>query len=573
MKSIRESWPVAPWAALAPWASDGPAGPRSLQLGGRTYPLLLPSISDPRLHVAAVIFTLQILGQTVLGFRVSIAQILVCLVSAALIEFLVAFFKDHVVMWPASGLLTGNSVAFILRVPGTVHGQWWSLRGAGIFVLAVVISMASKYLVRWRGQHIFNPSNLGLVVCFVVLGPQLTEPQDLWWIPLSPALILTYAVIVIGGLLIGARLKLLGLELAFLGGFAAFLVLSLGLVPDHCMTASWAFAPVCGRQLWEILVISPEVLVFALFMLSDPRTIPSSATGRILFGLAVAFFSALLLGPTGTEFWTKTAILASLVIACALRFPLAGLTGLHWGWRIPGAAVAGTVCLLSLPLSTALPARNPQLVGWLPAESALPPTRAQVGSGPGFATTLSKAALDSLPARGQTSRAPVAAAASDYVWGIPKLTAIVIPSNVASYDPGLTPTVASAMAYNLAGDLNIEAEARRLQSTDLAATAASGDGLAPFTAAFTSDRSAGQVVSTAYTFNRAELVLLLPKFKTQAPRLVGTALIGTARVTTYDGAGHQLSQKDSPYTQIWELTRVGDRYLITNDYTGLTPAP
>jgi hypothetical protein len=153
------------------------------------------------------------------------------------------------------------------------------------------------------------------------------------------------------------------------------------------------------------------------------------------------------------------------------------------------------------------------------------------------------------------------------------LTAIAIPPNVASYDPGLTPTVASAMAYNLAGDLNIEAEARRVQSTDLAATAASGDGLAPFTAAFMADRSAGQVVSTAYTFNRAELVLLLPKFKTQAPRLVGTALIGTARVTTYDSAGHQLSQKDSPYTQIWELTRVGDRYLITNDYTGLTPAP
>ena len=572
VKSIRESWPVGPWAALAPRTSQGPAGRRTLQLWGRTYPVLLPSISDPRLHVAAVIFTLQILGQTVLGFRVSIAQILVCLVAAALIEFLVGFFKDRVLMWPASGLLTGNSVAFILRVPGTAHGQWWSLRGAGIFVLAVVISMASKYLIRWRGQHIFNPSNLGLVGCFVVLGPQLTEPQDLWWIPLSPALILTYAVIVVGGLVIGARLNLLGLELAFLGGFAAFLVLSLGLVPDHCMTASWAYAPICGRQLWEILVISPEVLVFALFMLSDPRTVPSSPAGRILFGLAVAFFSALLLGPTGTEFWTKTAILASLVIACVLRFPLGGLAQLRWGWRIPGAAVAGAVCLLSLPLSTALPARNPQLVAWLPGESATAPTRLQVGTGPGFATALTKAALDSLPASGQTSKAPVAAAASDYVWGIPKLTAIVIPPSVAAYDPGLTPTVGSAMAYNLAGDLNVEAEARRELNTTLASTAASGDGLAPFTAAINSDRAAGQVVTTVYTFNRAELVLLLPKFKTQAPRLVGTSLIGTARETTYDSAGHQLSEKDSPYTQVWELTRIGDGYLITNDYTGLTPA-
>src|SRR5260221_10028062 len=86
------------------------------------------------------------------------------------------------------------------------------------------IETASKYLIRWNRQHIFNPSNLGLVACFVALGPQLTEPQDLWWIALSPALILTYAVILAGGAVIGARLKLLAMEMAFLGGFAASLV-------------------------------------------------------------------------------------------------------------------------------------------------------------------------------------------------------------------------------------------------------------------------------------------------------------------------------------------------------------
>jgi hypothetical protein len=573
MKSIRE-WPITPWAALAPWRGRSAAGPRSIQLWGRTYPVLLPSLADPRLHVAVVIFTLQILGQTVLGFRVSIAQILVCLVTAALIEFVVAFFRDHVVMWPASGLLTGNSVAFILRVPGTVHGQWWSLKGAGIFVLAVVLSMASKYFIRRRGQHIFNPSNLGLVACFVALGPQLTEPQDLWWIGLSPALILTYAVIVVGGVLIGARLKLLAMEIAFLGGFAASLVLSLGLVPDHCMTASWASAPLCGRPLWEILVISPEVLVFAFFMLSDPRTVPVSPLNRVLFGLGVGIFSALLLGPTVTEFWTKTAILASLVVACAVRFPLARLTRLHWGLRVPAAALAGILCLASLPLSTAIPARNPQLVAWLPGELAPAPANSQVGAGPGFAAAVAKAATDSLPGPGQARSAPLASAAADYVWGIPKqLSAVVVPKNVTDFNPGLTPTMASAMAYNLAVDLNIEAEARHRQNPELAATAASGDGLTPFTAAISSDRAAGQVVATTYSFSRAELVLLLPKYRNQASRLVGTTLVGTAHVMTYDTVGQKLSQNDLPYTQIWELTPAGGRYQITNEYTGLTPAP
>src|SRR5438874_1895235 len=147
---------------------------RSMRIRGRRYPVILPSIRDPRLHVAAVLLTLQVLGQTVLDFRLSVAQILVCLAAGALIEFTVAFFKDKVIMWPASGLLTGNSTAFILRVPGTLHGQWWSLNGAWIFFAVVYVSMASKYLIRWRGRHIFNPSNLGLVLAFVLLGPQYT---------------------------------------------------------------------------------------------------------------------------------------------------------------------------------------------------------------------------------------------------------------------------------------------------------------------------------------------------------------------------------------------------------------
>jgi hypothetical protein len=135
---------------------------------------LLPSLRDPRLHVAAVLLTLQALGQTVLGFRLSVAQILICLATGALIEFGVGFFKDKVIMWPASGLLTGNSTAFILRVPGTLHGQWWSLNGIWIFIGVVALGMATKYLIRWRGRHIFNPSNVALVVAFVALGPQRT---------------------------------------------------------------------------------------------------------------------------------------------------------------------------------------------------------------------------------------------------------------------------------------------------------------------------------------------------------------------------------------------------------------
>ena len=103
-------------------------------------------------------------------------------------------------MWPASAMLTGNGVAFILRVPGTQHGDWWSLRGWWIFVGTAAISLLSKYVIKWRGGHVFNPSNFGLVLCFLVLGRNRAEPLDFWWGGMSPWLGLAFVVIVSGGL-------------------------------------------------------------------------------------------------------------------------------------------------------------------------------------------------------------------------------------------------------------------------------------------------------------------------------------------------------------------------------------
>ena len=46
----------------APVAAARPPA-RTLSIGGTAYPLILPSIRDPRLHVAAVIITIHVLGQ------------------------------------------------------------------------------------------------------------------------------------------------------------------------------------------------------------------------------------------------------------------------------------------------------------------------------------------------------------------------------------------------------------------------------------------------------------------------------------------------------------------------------
>ena len=232
------------------------AGRPSVRIRGTHYPVLLPTVRDPRLHLAGVIVSLQVLGQVAFDFQLSIAQILVSLVTAAVLEVAITFRAQRVLMWPASALLTGNGVAFVLRVPGTEHGDWWSMNGAWIFAATSAVALLSKYLVRVRRQHVFNPSNFGLVLCFLLLGASRADPLALWWGPLSPALVLAIALIVVGGFLILRRLHLVGVAVGFWLAFAA----GIGVLAasGHTMTAAWHVGPIEGWEFWWLLVSSPR---------------------------------------------------------------------------------------------------------------------------------------------------------------------------------------------------------------------------------------------------------------------------------------------------------------------------
>src|SRR5512134_524463 len=197
------------------------AGRPTVRIRGTDYPVLLPTVRDPRLHLAAVIVTLQVLGQTAFGFQLSIAQILVALGTCAVLEVGITLRKQRVLMWPASALLTGNGVAFVLRVPGTEHGDWWSLHGWWIFAGTAAVALLSKYVITFRSRHVFNPSNFGLVLCFLLLGSERADPLDLWWGPMSAWMVLALAIIVFGGLAILSRLRLLEIAVFFWVAFAA----------------------------------------------------------------------------------------------------------------------------------------------------------------------------------------------------------------------------------------------------------------------------------------------------------------------------------------------------------------
>ncbi len=281
---------------------------------GTPYPVVLPKLSDPRLHLAFTITSLQVIGQVGFHFQLSIAQILVSLLTCALLEVAITVRKQHVLMWPASALLTGNGVAFILRVPGTRHGDWWSMKGWWIFAGTAAVSLLSKYLIKWRGNHIFNPSNIGLVLCFLILGRGRANPLDFWWGPMSVWLALALAVILAGGFLILSRLELLWLAVTFWLTFAVGIgVLALS---GHVMLARWHLGPITGFHFWLVLVTSPEVLVFLFFMITDPKTAPRSPEHRILYAVALGLLASLMIAPATSEFASKVALLSSLAVVC-----------------------------------------------------------------------------------------------------------------------------------------------------------------------------------------------------------------------------------------------------------------
>jgi ASPIC and UnbV/FG-GAP-like repeat/NQR2, RnfD, RnfE family len=498
-----------------------PAGP-TLRIGDRFYPVLLPRLSDPRLHLASVIVSLQVLGQVAFEFRLSIAQILVSLLTCAVLEFAITFRRQHVIMWPASALLTGNGVAFILRVPGTEHGDWWSMRGWWIFAGTAAVSLLSKHVIRFRGHHIFNPSNFGLVLCFVILGSTRADPLAFWWGPMSPWMVLALTLIVAGGLTILSRIGLLGIAVCFWLAFVAGIAVLAA--SGHVMTASWHLGPITGWALWRVLVFSPEVMVFMFFMITDPKTTPEGRGARRAYAVAIALLAVLLIAPQTTEFWTKVVLLGSLTIVCAVR-PLLG-------------AVRSTS--VGAAIGARLPASRPALGA------------AALVAAAGFAGILVLAGLHARPA----------------VMAVPAVAASVhLPAVTVASSQGVAsridPAAARQIARDVVADLRIEGDALRRRQTARASESSDGPRLADIWRRIRVP-AGGAVAVPTYTIDRMHVSV--ESGDRQGPPLVLADIAGTMHFTTYAGTPPAVAQRTDPtafeQTLELELDVAHGRYLI-----------
>ena len=213
---------------------------------------------DPRLYQIGALALLLAYGVLARGFDVGPARIALLLGTALATQWLCTRGFRLPFFDPRSALISGLSLCLLLRTGSPL----WAVAGA-------VITIASKFVLRWRGKHLFNPTNFGLVALLAAGAPVWVSPAQ-WGTALNFAFLIACV-----GLLVVNRAARADVTFAFLGAYAALLV---------------------GRSLWlgEPIAIplhrleSGALLLFAFFMISDPKTTPDSRVGRLLFATMVA---------------------------------------------------------------------------------------------------------------------------------------------------------------------------------------------------------------------------------------------------------------------------------------------
>ena len=215
-------------------------------------------------------------------------------------------------MWPASALLTGNGVAFILRVPGTQHGDWWStarlvdLRRHRRRVAAVEVRDPAR-----RPAHLQPVELRARRSASSILGASRAEPLDFWWGPMSPGWSSRSRSSSPAGSRSSRGCSLLAIAVGFWLTFAA---------GDRRARLDRprddrALAPRPGRR--RLLLVGPRHLARdpRLPLLHDhrPEDDPGERrAGARVYAVAVGLLAALLIAPARTEFWAKVAVLGAL---------------------------------------------------------------------------------------------------------------------------------------------------------------------------------------------------------------------------------------------------------------------
>lgn len=201
-----------------------------------------------------------------------------------------------------SPLITGLSLSLLLR-----SGDPF------LHALAAIIAIASKFVLRIDGKHVFNPAGFAIVALLAVSADVWISPGQ-WGTSVYVAALISFLAI-----LVLHRARRADIALFFLGSHAALLL----------ARAYWLGDPLV-IPLHQLQ--SGSLLIFSFFMISDPRTTPDSRLGRFLFALMVA-----LLGHYLAFFMQmRPALYVALIVLSPLTLLLDKLIpGQRFAWTAP----------------------------------------------------------------------------------------------------------------------------------------------------------------------------------------------------------------------------------------------
>jgi enediyne biosynthesis protein E5 len=139
------------------------------------------------------------------------------------------------------------------------------------FALCAAISITSKYVLRYKGRHIWNPTNFG-VVAIILIASDSAAILSIQWGNNMWAMFVIWII----GLVSLWKINRLNITLTYIASFIAFAWIRSLYTGDPFLAE---VAPLTG----------PMYQLFALFMMTDPKTTVKNRTGQS----AVAFIIAL----------------------------------------------------------------------------------------------------------------------------------------------------------------------------------------------------------------------------------------------------------------------------------------
>ena len=202
-------------------------------------PSLLASL-DPRYPVSFLITLILVVGEARYGILGGYDRLVAALGVSTATELVLSRWLRGRVANVQSAYITGISLALLIKPPA--HLLW-------PFALGGFLAIASKYVLQFRGRHLWNPSNFAISLLVVVAPASVAVLSQQWGNDLA-----TNAVIWCFGLLIASRVRMLHVTLAYVACFVAL----------------------AGMR----------------SMITDPKTTVSSVRGRIVVAAAVALVEA-----------------------------------------------------------------------------------------------------------------------------------------------------------------------------------------------------------------------------------------------------------------------------------------